>query len=66
MKKEVQDKIDAIIKQAQTTGSDYYAKYGKSTSTTQDSLSKVIRNKKEADEFLTQLEALIKYAQEKK
>jgi hypothetical protein len=60
MKKEVQEKIDAIKKQAQ-------ASKPSSTRTTrlsgeEDSLSKLITNQREADIFLAELEAAIKLA----
>lgn len=62
MKKEVQDKIDAIKKMAQ-------ASKPSSTKTRKlsgdgDSLSNAITNKKDADMFLAELELAIKMAHE--
>ena len=64
MKKEVQDKIDAIIAMAKASNLKSTSR-SKSSLTTQDSLSKAIRNKEDADKFLKELEIVIKYGQEK-
>jgi hypothetical protein len=64
VKKTIQDKINAIINMAQTSGLDYYAKNKKSTTSAPDSLSQAITNKKDAAIFLAELEACIKLANE--
>ena len=65
MKKSIQDKIDAIKKQARESSAAYSVKERKNPMAAQDSLAKVIRNQKEADVFLAELEAVIKKAQKK-
>jgi len=63
VKKSIQDKINDIKKLAQASSADYPIKEKKSSTRAQDSLSKAIRNKKDADIFLAELEAAIKMAQ---
>lgn len=65
MKKSIQDKIDAIKKQAQASSATYPVKERKRSINVQDSLVKAIRNQKEADIFLEELEAVIKKAQKR-
>jgi hypothetical protein len=65
VKKSIQDKIDAIKKQAQASSATYPVREMKNPMAAQDSLAKVIRNQKEADIFLAELEAVIKQAQKK-
>jgi hypothetical protein len=65
VKKEIQDKIDAIKKLAQASSAGYTVKEKKNPINVQDSLVKAIRNQKEADIFLEELEAVIKKAQKK-
>lgn len=63
MKKSIQDKINDVKKLAQASSVDYPIKEKKSAVHAQDSLSKAITNKKDADLFLAELEAVIKMAQ---
>jgi hypothetical protein len=65
VKKTIQDKIDDIKKRAEASNEDYSINKKKSSISVQDSLSKAITNKKDADLFLAELEAAIKIAQEK-
>jgi hypothetical protein len=60
VKKEIQDKIDAIKKQAQASKPS--STQTKKLSGEGDSLSKAITNKKDADMFLAELELAIKLA----
>jgi hypothetical protein len=64
VKKEVQDKIDAIIAQAKASGLESSKSKSKSSINSQDSLAKALTNKKDADKFLNELEVLIKFAQD--
>jgi hypothetical protein len=65
VKKSIQDKIDAIKKQARASSAAYSVKERKNPMAAQDSLAKVIRNQKEADIFLAELETAIKKAHER-
>lgn len=61
MTEAIQAKIDAIKKLAQSADAQYYIKSKKSSST-QNSLAKVIKTQKQADEFLADLETAISLA----
>ena len=65
MKQSIQDKINEIKKLAQASSAAYSVKERKNPMAAQDSLVKAIRNQKEADIFLAELEAVIKKAQER-
>jgi len=58
MNKSIQDKIDRYKKMAKTQGSKSVSSPGGSGQT--DSLSQVIRSKKDADDFMAELNAVIK------
>jgi hypothetical protein len=64
VKKVIQDKLDDIKKLAKASSEDHTLNEKKSSITVQDSLSKAIRNKKDAAIFLAELEAAFKMAQE--
>ena len=61
MTEAIQAKIDAIKKLAQSADAEYYVK-SKNSSSRQDSLAKVIKTKKQADEFLADLETTMRKA----
>lgn len=65
MKQSIQDKINDIKKLAQTSSAAYPVKERKNSIPVQDSLAKAIRNQKEADIFLAELELAIKKAHER-
>jgi hypothetical protein len=65
VKQSIQDKINDIKKLAQASSAAYPVKERKNPIAVQDSLVKAIRNQKEADIFLEELEAVIKKAQKK-
>lgn len=64
MKKEIQDKIDAIKKMARNSPLGMSKEGNRNAINVNDSLVKTIRNKKDAAIFMAELEAAIKMAQE--
>jgi len=64
VKKSIQDKIDALIKQAKASNLPNSSMENKNSIAVNDSLVKAIRNKKDADIFLAELELAIKMAHE--
>lgn len=65
MKESIQHKLDQMEKLAQASKGSLSSTEKKSSVQVQDSLSKAIRTKEEADRFLAELEWVIKQAQAK-
>jgi len=65
VEKKIQNKIDDLIRMARASRPAYTAREEKTTVTGQDSLSKIITTKEEANIFLAELEAVIKMAKGK-
>jgi hypothetical protein len=66
MKPTIEDKINAINKLAESSKGYVSSKPKKMVANTEDSLYKVITNKKDADIFLAELDAAFKLAQKNK
>jgi hypothetical protein len=66
MKPTIEDKINAIYKLAESSKGNVPSKPKKMVANTEDSLYKVITNKKDADIFLAECDAAFKLAQKNK
>jgi hypothetical protein len=66
VKESIQHKLDEIKKLAKASKAGHTSTDKRPSVLVNDSLAKAIKTKKEADVFMTELHALIQYAQEKK